>query len=340
MSLFTNPHRRYNPLTQEWVLVSPHRLARPWQGQIETAPREILVPYDANCYLCPSNTRAGGARNPQYESTFAFDNDFAALIPNPVADESGMVGGLLRAENERGICRVVCFSPRHDLTLPAMDVAAIRRVVDAWTEQTRELGTHHFVNYVQVFENKGALMGASNPHPHCQVWATEHVPTEPAKELRAQADYLNINKTCLLCDYLGLEIRDSERIVLQNDHFVVLVPFWAVWPFETILIARRHLGALPDLNDTERAALADIIKRLTVVYDQLFNMSFPYSMGFHQTPTDGATYQGMHLHAHYYPPLLRSATIRKFMVGYELLADPQRDLTPELAAARLREIGE
>jgi len=237
---------------------------------------------------------------------------------------------------------VICFSPRHDWTLPDMPLPDIRRVVDTWIDQTRELGTLDFVNYVQVFENKGAAMGASNPHPHCQVWANEHVPTEPAKELRATKEYAQAHGSCLLCDYLRLEMKDGARIVLQNDHFIVLVPFWAVWPFETMLLARRHVGALPELSDAERDALAEIVKRLTTRYDNLFEVSFPYSMGWHQSPTDGAAHASRetHLHAHYYPPLLRSATVRKFMVGYEMLANPQRDLTAETAAARLREMSE
>lgn len=345
-------HRRYNPLTNEWILVSPQRTQRPWLGQIETPPIESLPAYDPDCYLCPGNARAGGKRNPKYEFTFVFDNDFAALVPNVIASPEGAKQSpasleiaasqkpLLAMTSERGICRVICFSPRHDLTLPQMNLPDIRRVVDVWVEQSRELGALDFVNYVQVFENKGAMMGASNPHPHCQVWATEHIPTEPAKELRAQIDYLNVNRSCLLCDYLRLEIRDGERIITQNDHFVVVVPFWAAWPFETMLLSRRHIGALTDVTNTERNALADIIKRLTTRYDNLFRVSFPYSMGFHQSPTDNAPHPAIHLHAHYYPPLLRDATVRKFMVGYEMLAEPQRDITPEIAAARLREMAE
>jgi UDPglucose--hexose-1-phosphate uridylyltransferase len=221
-----------------------------------------------------------------------------------------------------------------------MSLPDIRRVVDVWAEQTVEIGKMDFINYVQVFENKGAMMGASNPHPHCQVWASEHVPTEPAKELRSLSTHLDQHGTCLLCDYLALELKVGERIVLQNDYFVALVPFWAVWPFETMVLARRHVGSLPDLNDAERDALADVVKRLTNRYDHLFNVSFPYSMGWHQSPTDGQAHPETHLHAHYYPPLLRSATVRKFMVGYELLSNPQRDLTAETSAARLREMSE
>lgn len=345
MNLLTQPHRRFNPLTSEWVLVSPHRTQRPWLGQVETPPPESRPAYDPNCYLCPGNERAGGNRNARYANTFVFDNDFAALLPDvrtshPERSEAQSKDALLTMTEERGICRVICFSPRHDWTLPDMPLADIRRVVDVWVDQTRELGALDFVNYVQVFENKGAMMGASNPHPHCQVWANEHVPTEPAKELRAQSDYLQENGSCLLCDYLTIELKQAERIVAQNDHFVIVVPFWAVWPFETMLLARRHVGSLIEMSNAERDALADIIKRLTTRYDNLFNSSFPYSMGWHQSPTDNASQPETHLHAHYYPPLLRDATVRKFMVGYEMLAEPQRDITAETAAARLREMSE
>jgi UDPglucose--hexose-1-phosphate uridylyltransferase len=337
MNLLSFPHRRYNPLTDEWILVSPQRTQRPWLGQVEKLPPESLPPYDPNCYLCPTNERAGGARNPDYKHTFVFDNDFASLLPDTPGGARPEGGkGLLHAESERGICRVICFSPRHDLTLPGMDLAGVRRVVEVWAEQTAELGGIPFVNYVQVFENKGAMMGASNPHPHCQVWASEHVPTEPAKELRSTGRYRDEHGTCLLCDYLSVEDAAGERIVLQNEQIVVLVPFWAVWPFETLLLTRRHVGSLTELSEAEREALADAARRLTVRYDNLFEVSFPYSMGFHQSPADGAAHPETHLHAHYYPPLLRSATVRKFMVGYEMLANPQRDLTAETAAARLR----
>ncbi len=337
--LFTQPHRRFNPLTNEWILVSPQRTQRPWLGQVERPAPESRPAYDPNCYLCPGNERAGGKRNPDYQGTFVFDNDFPALLPDtPPAqlDERG----LIRAVGERGICRVVCFSPRHDATLPDMSLPDIQRVVDVWAEQMTELGERDFVHYVQIFENKGAAMGASNPHPHCQVWANDHVPTEPAKELHATGAYRAERGSCLLCDYLALELAAGERIVFQNDAFVVLVPFWAVWPFETMVLPRRHIQSIPELNPAERGALADAIKRLTTRYDNLFEISFPYSMGFHQAPTDGAAHPETHLHAHYYPPLLRSATVRKFMVGYELLANPQRDLTAETAAARLRAMSE
>jgi len=335
-SLFAAPHRRLNRLTGEWLLVSPHRTARPWQGQVEDEIAEHRPPYDPTCYLCPGNKRAGGVLTPEYAATFVFDNDFAALLPDTPHQRLDR-DGLLVAESERGICRVVCFSPRHDLTLGGMETGAIRQVVDTWVEQYVELGGVSWVRHVQIFENRGAMMGASNPHPHGQIWANEQLPNEAAKELRQQQA---TDGGCLLCDYLSAELRDGERLVCQNEHFVALVPFWAVWPFETLVQPRAHRGALPDLHSDERDALADILGRLTRRYDQLFQVSFPYSMGFHQRPTDGAAYPQWHLHAHFYPPLLRSATVRKFMVGYELLGQPQRDITPESAAERLRSLPE
>jgi len=333
--LFGAPHRRLNLLTGEHVLVSPHRTARPWQGQVENPVVEQRPEYDPTCYLCPGNERAGGARTPRYTSTYVFDNDFAALLPDTKPARFDR-DGLLVAESERGICRVVCFSPRHDLTLAGMTTTAIRQVVDAWTAQYRELGALPWVRHVQIFENRGAMMGASNPHPHGQIWANERLPNEPTKELVQQ----RANRGCLLCDYLDAELADGERIVVSNQRFVALVPFWAAWPFETLVLPRTHTGSLLGLTEPDRDGLADILCRLTRRYDGLFGVAFPYSMGLHQPPTDGADYPEWHLHAHFYPPLLRSATIRKFMVGYELLAGPQRDITPETAAARLREIPE
>jgi len=329
------PHRRLNRLTGEWLLVSPHRTARPWQGQVEETPPADRPAYDATCYLCPGSTRATGAVTPAYPSTFVFDNDFAALLPDPVEHGKGP-GDLLVAETERGICRVVCFDPRHDLTLAGMATPAVRQVVDTWAEQYLELGSIPWVSHVQIFENRGATMGASNPHPHGQIWANEQLPNEPTKELAQQRAYTAERGSCLLCDYLEVEIRTGHRTVFRNEEFVALVPFWAVWPFETLVLPRHHHGALPDLADVERDGLADILRRLTRGYDRLFGVEFPYSMGFHQRPTDATAYPELHLHAHFYPPLLRSATIRKFMVGYELLGQPQRDITAESAAERLR----
>ena len=339
LDLNSQPHRRFNPLRKEWVLVSPHRAERPWQGQVEASPAEELPRYDPDCYLCPGNVRAGGARNPVYQGTFVFDNDFAALRSD-FADGKFEASELLRAESEAGKCRVVCFSPRHDLTLARMSVAEIRAVVDTWCEEFEQLGRQPRVRAVQIFENRGAMMGCSNPHPHGQIWANETVPDELAREIASQKEYYQRQNSFLLEDYLRLELEQNGRIVCANQHFVALVPFWAVWPFETLLISRRRVTSLPELRGEERAGLADILRRLTVRYDNLFRTSFPYTMGFHQRPTDEAAYPEFHLHAHFYPPLLRSATVRKFMVGYEMLAMPQRDITPETASAQLRKLSE
>ena len=336
---FDRPHRRLNLLTGQWVLVSPHRAKRPWQGQVERLPAEQLPAYDPTCYLCPGNKRNTGYQNPPYTSTFSFDNDFSALLP-PEGEPEKPSGGLFTTEPESGLCRVVCFSPRHDLTLPEMAQEDVEAVVRTWTEQTVDMGKRDFINYVQVFENKGAAMGCSNPHPHSQIWASEHIPNEPAAELEHQSAYLQAHGTCLLCDYIAAERKSGERIVATNEHFTAVIPFWAVWPFEVLFVSHRHAGSLSDLTPAEVSAMADIMRQVTIRYDNLFQTSFPYSMGFHQSPTDGKEYPAQHLHAHYYPPLLRSATVRKFMVGFELLSMPQRDITPETAAARLREQSE
>jgi UDPglucose--hexose-1-phosphate uridylyltransferase len=331
------PHRRFNPLSNDWVLVSPHRTDRPWQGQMEETAAAPQAPYDPQCYLCPGNARAGGAHNPPYTSTFVFDNDFAALKPSTPLGRFEQ-DGLLIAEAEPGVCRVVCFSPRHDLTVANMEPAGLRRVVDVWAEEFRELGAMPLINYVQIFENRGAMMGASNPHPHCQIWSNHAIPNQVGRETEAQAAWRHSHRMCLLCDYLRLEQSAAERIVDQNDHFVALVPFWAVWPFEIMVLPKRHIDAIDALESEERDALADILKRTTARYDRLFRVSFPYSFGIHQRPTDGAPHDEWHLHAHFYPPLLRSATVRKFLVGYEMLATPQRDITAESAAERLRAV--
>ncbi len=302
---------------------------------MERPPAEQRLAYDPTCYLCPGNARSGGVRNPVYRSTFVFDNDFMALLPD-VPPGSVEEGGLLVAASERGLCRVICYSPNHSLTLAEMDHAGVRTVIDLWAAQYRELGALPYVNYVQIFENRGAIMGSSNPHPHGQVWCNETVPQEPSVEGEHQAAYLAERGSCLLCDYAALEERRGERAVCGNAHFVAVVPYWATWPFETMILSRRHATSLLDLTDAERDALADVVHQVTVRYDNLFEVSFPYTMGIHQQPTDGVEHRAWHLHVHFYPPLLRSATVRKFMVGYEMLANPQRDLTAESAAARLR----
>lgn len=334
------PHRRRNLLTGEWVLVSPQRTARPWQGQVEPVETERRPAHDPDCYLCPGNERAGGVRTPDYRSTHVFDNDFPALLPDAAEVVAGDPTGLLVAEAERGICRVVCYSPRHDLTLGEMDLDGVAGVVATWTAQYLELGSIGWVSNVLVFENRGSMMGASNPHPHGQIWADEALPNEVAKELERQRAHLEAEGGCLLCRYVDVERSAGERVVAENDAFVAVVPHWAVWPYETLVLAKAHHGALPDLSAGERRELADVLRRLARRYDRLFDVTFPYSMGLHQRPTDGDPHPEWHLHAHVYPPLLRSATVRKFMVGYELLAQPQRDLTPEAAAARLVEVGE
>jgi UDPglucose--hexose-1-phosphate uridylyltransferase len=337
LNLQSDVHRRLNPLTGEWVLVSPHRSVRPWQGQTEVPAMAPKLPYDPACYLCPGNRRADGSINPGYESTFVFDNDFPALRPQGPTAGTG-VGTLLQAYGETGRCRVICYSPLHDVTLGQMPLAGIRHVIDTWAAQTSSLGAEPFVNAVTIFENRGAMMGASNPHPHGQIWTNDSLPNEMARESARQAAYLQERGTCMLCDYTTVELERGERIVCANDEFVAVVPFWAVWPFETLVVPRRHTGSIDALDTPARDGFAQILKELARRYDGLFGIVFPYTMGLHQRPTDGDAHAGWHLHAHFYPPLLRSATVRKFMVGYELLAGPQRDITPESAAAKLRAI--
>ncbi len=328
-------HRRLNPLTGEWVLVSPHRTQRPWQGRRELKAATPALAHDPDCYLCPGNLRANGVRNPDYPHTFVFDNDFPALKAD--APTTREVDGLLVAEGETGLCRVLCFSPRHDLTLAGVAVADIERVVDVWVEETIALGGLPDIASVQIFENRGEMMGASNPHPHGQIWATRHLPNELEKETDRQAAYLVQHGRPLLVDYLDRELELGERVVLANDDFCVLVPFWAIWPFETMILPRRRIGGFDELKAGEKTSLAAALSELTRRYDKLFDAPFPYSMGFHQKPTDGAVHAEWQMHGHFYPPLLRSATIKKFMVGFEMLGSPQRDLTPEAAAGRLRE---
>jgi UDPglucose--hexose-1-phosphate uridylyltransferase len=339
LDLSKSPHRRWNPLLREWVLVSPHRMQRPWQGQVEQVVQERPPTYDPQCYLCPGNARAGGHTNPKYTSTFVFDNDYAALMPDSAGGEV-IQSPLMVARAERGICRVVCFSPRHDLTIPNMGVNDIVAVIELWCDQYRQLAAVDWINYIQIFENRGEMMGASNPHPHCQLWANQTIPNYPATEQQAQLEFFRNEGKCLLCEYVRIEQETGTRIVCSNQYFTAIVPFWAVWPFEVLVLANQHVTGMDRLDQDAQRALADILKRITSRYDNVFGMSFPYSMGFHQRPTDDQEHPEWHLHAHYFPPLLRSATIRKFMVGYEMLAGPQRDTTPESAAERLRNSAE
>jgi UDPglucose--hexose-1-phosphate uridylyltransferase len=340
MSTMTgDPHRRFNPLTDEWVLVSPGRSDRPWQGREERPESSSPLAYDPECHLCPGNRRVTGKRNPDYIGPFVFDNDFGALAGGEPGEADGGAiesGGLLRAKPVSGVCRVVCFSPRHDASLGGMPDEEVRQLIDEWAHQSVELGAKY--PWVQVFENRGAAMGASNPHPHGQVWAVSELPTLAALEQRTQAAYLADHGRPMLGDYLAEE-DGGERTVAANDEWLVVVPFWAAWPFETLLLPRRPAISLLELDDVARDQLAEILRRLVGTYDRLFDVPFPYSMGWHQAPF-GEPADGWQLHGHVYPPLLRSATVRKFMVGYELLSEIQRDVSPEDAAERLRLVGD
>ncbi|MFV8224512.1 UDP-glucose--hexose-1-phosphate uridylyltransferase [Christiangramia aquimixticola] len=338
IKLNTTPHRRYNILTGEWILVSPHRTKRPWQGKTEENKTEEKTAYDASCYLCPGNNRASGDTNPNYTEPYTFRNDFSSLLPD--SPEIDFNEGLLKAESERGICKVVCFSPDHSLTLPLMEVEDITRVVKMWKKEFAELGGLDGINYVQIFENKGAIMGCSNPHPHGQIWSQSSIPTEILKKSQKFKEYWDEHITSLLGAYLEQELKTGERILDENEHFVSLVPYWAVWPFEAMIIPKRHIRHIGELTESEEIAYAEIIKKLTIKYDNLFETSFPYSSGIHQSPTDGKEYPEWHFHMSFYPPLLRSATVKKFMVGYEMFAGPQRDITAEEAANRLNELSE
>ena len=335
--MIDHPHRRYNALSGEWILVSPHRSKRPWQGQVEKNASEQRPQYDPTCYLCPGNERVGGTKNPEYKSTFVFTNDFSALL-NDTPDGGLHDDELFRTESERGICKVICFSPRHDLTIPEMETPAIREVVDLWCNEFELLGKYDFVNYIQIFENKGAIMGCSNPHPHGQIWSSKLIPTEIQKEIGTQTDYFEKHGRTLLSDYVEKELKLKTRILAENDTFVALIPFWAVWPFEAMILPKRAVATITDLTEGERSDFADMYRQLTIMYDNLFEVSFPYSAGIHQAPTDGKAHPEWHLHMHFYPPLLRSASVKKFMVGYEMLAAPQRDITAEGAAERLRSL--
>lgn len=336
-SLSQHPHRRYNPLQDEWILVSPHRTQRPWQGGREAPAADDRPRFDPDCYLCPGNMRANGDPNPDYSDTFVFVNDFAAILPDvPALWDAG--DPLFQMRSIRGEARVLCFSPRHDLTLAEMSTDEIRIVVDLWAAQVQELSQRF--RWVQIFENRGPMMGASNPHPHGQVWATDRLGTIPRREDLQQRNYLEAHGSNLLLDYARREQELRERIVVENETWLVVAPFWAVWPFETMLLPKAPAQRLTDLVERQRDDLASILQRLLVKYDNLFEVSFPYSMGWHGAPTACEPAERWQLHAHFYPPLLRSATVKKFMVGYEMLAESQRDITPEHAAQRLRSAAE
>jgi UDPglucose--hexose-1-phosphate uridylyltransferase len=333
-----DPHRRFNPLINEWVLVSPHRAKRPWQGQNETVVSDSLPQYDPTCYLCPENVRANGVVNEQYENCYVFENDFAALKQEAILFEENINETFFKVQPERGISKVVCFSPKHNLTLPEMTIDGIVNIIQTWQTEYAELGQIDYINYVQIFENKGSVMGCSNPHPHGQIWAQSSLPTEVEKTQHSLKVYRSLYNSNLLQDYLNVELKYNERIVIESDHFVVLVPFWAIWPYETMIISKRHFGKITDFTPEETNDFAIILKELTIKYDNLFETSFPYSSGIHQAPTDGKSHPEWQFHMHFYPPLLRSATVKKFMVGYEMLGESQRDITPEKSAMILKNL--
>ena len=334
MDIFKQPHIRTNILTGDEVLVSPHRTKRPWQGKEEDQITPDLIEYDPNCYLCPGNVRANGEVNPSYNDTYVFTNDFAALKED--SDISEFSSGLLQAKGERGICKVVCFSPNHSLTLAKMEVIDIQKVVDTWKKEFQELSEIPFINHVQIFENRGDIMGCSNPHPHGQIWAQSSIPTEIQKKTFNFTKYFNQHQESLLSAYLEQEIEENERIIFENNGFIALVPFWAVWPYEVMIIPKKHAPTIAEMDEHESKDFAEAIKVVTSTYDKVFNVSFPYSAGIHQAPVDQSNYDGWHWHMSFYPPLLRSATVKKFMVGYEMFAMPQRDITAESAAQTLK----
>lgn len=334
-----HPHRRQNILTGEWLLISPQRTNRPWQGKVEATVSDQRPAHDPNCYLCPGNKRAGDAVNPDYQSCFSFTNDYSSLeltTPDAILN----IDDLIIAKSQSGSCRVICFSPRHDLTLPHLSLENIYDVVELWQEEFKTLSANKQLKYILIFENKGEIMGCSNPHPHGQIWSSSDVPVEPEKETIQQKKYFSEKGKSLLGAYLELELKKPERIVCDNEHFVALVPFWAIWPFEVMVISRRHMQTILNFTTEEKRALADILKRITTRYDNIFKTSFPYSAGMHQAPVNDGDHPEWHWHMHFLPPLLRSATIKKFMVGYEMLGNPQRDVTAEWAADVLRKQSE
>ena len=330
------PHKRKNLLTGDYILVSPHRSKRPWQGQVEDLVPDNRPQYDPKCYLCPGNSRADGTKNPDYKDSFVFVNDFSALLEDTSIEQFNEEE-LLVAESERGICKVISFSPRHDLTLPQMEVPAIKAVVDLWQREFGELSAKDWIKYIQIFENKGSIMGCSNPHPHGQIWAESSLPVEIQKESTQQKAYFEKHGRTLLQDYVALELKKDERVIIDNEHFVALVPFWAAWPYETMIVSKRPVATILDFTEEEKEDFARTLKELTTRYDNIFKTSFPYSAGMHQAPVNDGDQTGWHWHMHFYPPLLRSATVKKFMVGYEMLATPQRDITAEQAANTLKE---
>jgi len=328
-----HPHRRFNPMLEEWVLVSPHRGNRPWQGQLEQAESEECTPYDEECYLCSGNTRVNGVINDHYTGTYVFNNDFAALQPDTPAVASD--DPLFRMSTEQGESRVICFSPDHSKTLPQLSVDQIKQIVDTWQQQCQQLGERY--QSVQIFENKGTLMGCSNPHPHGQIWAQQQLPTLVEKKHQSFADYYQTHGTNMLQDYAAKEQDNQQRIVVENNDWLVVVPYWAAWPFETLVLPKFSVSRMTELSEPQKVTLADIIKQITIRYDNLFQCSFPYSMGWHGAPFDGQDHLAWTLHASFFPPLLKDATVRKFMVGYEMMAEPQRDITSEQAADLLRQ---
>ena len=339
-NIYEDPHRRFNPLINEWVLVSPHRAKRPWQGQKETVVNDERPKYDPTCYLCPGNVRANDEVNPKYLSSFVFENDFAALKKEEIEFEVSNEATFFKVKPERGISKVVCFSPKHNITLPEMDLPTIEEIIRTWQREYTDLGNVDYINYVQIFENKGSVMGCSNPHPHGQIWAQSTLPTQVEKTQNSLKSYFDKNSSNLLLDYLKKELEAKERIVIENDNFVALVPFWAIWPFETMIICKRHVTKITDFTANEIEDYASILKFLTIKYDNLFETSFPYSSGIHQAPTDGEPHPEWQFHMHFYPPLLRSASVKKFMVGYEMMGESQRDITPEKSAQMLRDLSD